>query len=78
MQTDAMPFLIEGASEPQRRRAAARDRRDVSAFDKLEIGRDADPSINSAAGFGTAVIESAWLAFYVITALRNVIASVAG
>jgi hypothetical protein len=47
-------------------------------FDKLEIGRDAHPRINSAAGFGPAVIASAWLAFYAIAAVRDVIATIAG
>jgi hypothetical protein len=75
---DALPLAVERAGEPQWRQAVARsaqDRRDVAEFAKCEIGRDAYPLINSGIGIGPAVVASAWLAFYVIAAIHNFIAS---
>ena len=73
--TDALPLTVERAGEPQWRQAVARsvqDRCDVSEFDKPEIGRDAFPPCNRG---GTAVVASAWLAFYVFAALHHFIAA---
>jgi hypothetical protein len=75
---DALPLAVERAGEPQWRQAVARsaqDRCDVAEFAKCEIGRDAYPLINSGIGIGPAVVASAWLAFYVIAAIHNFIAS---
>ena len=75
---DALPLAVERAGEPQWRQAVARsveDRWDVSEFDKCEIGRDAYPLINRGVGIGPAVVASAWLAFYVIAAIHDFIAS---
>jgi hypothetical protein len=75
---DALPQAMERAGEPQWRQAVARsvqDRCDVSEFDKCEIGRDAYPLINGGVGIGPVVVASAWLAFYVIAAIYDFIAS---
>jgi hypothetical protein len=75
---DTLPRAVERAAEPQWRQAVARsdqDRCDAREFDKCEIGRDAYPLINSGVGIGPVVVASAWLAFYVIAAIHNLIAS---
>ena len=72
---DALPLALERAGEPQRRQAVARsvqDRCDVSGSDKREIVRDASPPYNHR---GTVVVASVWLAFYVIAAIHEFIAS---
>ncbi len=72
---DALPLAVERAGEPQWRQAVApsvQDRRDVSEFDKREIGPEASPPYNHS---GTVVVASAWLAFYVIAAIHHFIAS---
>ena len=71
---DALPLDRERADEPKSRQAVAplvQDRRDVSAFDKLQIGRDGLPPYNHR---GT-VVASAWLAFYIIAAIHHLIAA---
>jgi hypothetical protein len=71
---DALPLALERSSEPPRRPAGARsaqDRCDVSEFDKFEIGREAYPPCNHA---GSAVMASAWLAFYVLAAIQHFVA----
>jgi len=74
---DALPLAVERAGEPQWRRAVARSVQacDVSEFDKPEIGRDAYPPNNGGVGIGPAVVASGWLAFYVIAAIHDFIAS---
>ncbi len=75
---DALPLAVERAGEPQWQQAVARsvqDRCDAREFDKCEIGRDAYPPINRGVGIGPAVVASAWLAFYVIAAIHDFIAS---
>ena len=72
---DALPLAVERAGEARWRQAVARsvqDRCDVSEFDKPEIGRDAFLPYNHR---GTVVVASAWLAFYVIAAIHDFIAS---
>ena len=72
---DALPLALERAGEPQRRQALARsvdDRCDVAESDRRETGRDASPPYNHS---GTVVVASAWLAFYVIAAIHDFIAS---
>ena len=64
---DALPLTLE----PQWRLAVARAvqaRRDVSKFDKCEIGREAYPHHNHR---GTVVVASAWLAIYLIIAIHH-------
>jgi hypothetical protein len=72
---DALPLALERAGEPQWRQAVARsaqDRCDVREFDKCEVGRDAYPAYDyREVGFGSAVVASIWLAFYVIAALHS-------
>ena len=73
--TDALPLTVERAGEPQWPQAVTRsvqDHCDVSEFDKSEIGRDAFPPYNHR---GTVVVASVWLAFYVIAAIHEFIAS---
>ena len=68
--TDALPLAPGRAGGRQRRRTAARsgqNRRDVSEFDKTEIGRDALASYNHG---GAMAVASAWLAIYVIAAIH--------
>jgi hypothetical protein len=70
---ETLPLDRERADEPKWRQAVARsvhDRRDVSAFDKLQIGRDGFPPYNHR---GTVVVASVWLAFYVIAAIHHFI-----
>jgi hypothetical protein len=82
---DALPLALQRAGEPRWRQAVAQqvaarqavaqsvqDRRDVSEFDKPEIGRDAIAPYNHG---GTVVVASAWLAFYVIAAIHHFVAS---
>ena len=72
---DALPLAVERAGEARWRQAVARsvqDRCDVSGSDKREIVRDASPPYNHS---GTVLVASAWLAFYVISALHNFLAS---
>jgi hypothetical protein len=70
---ETLPLDREHADEPKWRLAVARsvqDRRDVSAFDKPQIGRDGFPPHNHR---GTVVVASVWLAFYVIAAIHHFI-----
>jgi hypothetical protein len=70
---ETLPLDREHADEPKWRLAVARsvqDRRDVSAFDKPQIGRDGFPPYNHR---GTVVVASVWLAFYVIAAIHHFI-----
>jgi hypothetical protein len=72
---DAPPLALERVGEPQWRQAVARsvqDRCNVPEFDKPEIRRNASPPYNHR---GTVVVASVWLAFYVIAALHNFLAS---
>jgi hypothetical protein len=72
---DALPLAVERAGEARWRQAVARsvqDRCDVSESDKREIVRDASPPYNHR---GTVVVASVWLAFYVIAAIHEFIAS---
>jgi hypothetical protein len=70
----ALPLASERAGEPRWRPAAVRSvqgRRDVPEFDKCEVGRDAYPAYNHReVGIGPVFVASAWLAFYVIAAIR--------
>jgi len=70
---DALPLAVERAGEPPWLEALARPGQgggDVSEIDRTEIGRDA-----SALHGGTVVVASAWLAFYVVAAIHQFIAS---
>ena len=71
---DALSPVLERADESPWRRAVARpaqDRREVSRFDKCEIGREAYPLHDH----GPSVVwASAWLAFYVIVSIHYFIA----
>jgi hypothetical protein len=75
---DALPPALERADEPRWQRAAGspQNRRDVSEFDKCEIGRDAHPPRDHRALYprydhrAFVVVASAWLAFYVIAAIH--------
>ena len=72
---DALPEALERAGQPRWQHAAARsarDRCDGAEFDKREIGRDVSPPYDH---WGTIVVASAWLAFYVIAAIHAWIVS---
>ncbi len=72
---DALPIAVKHAGEPRWRQAVARsvqDRCDVPEFDKCEVGRDANPPYDPR---GLVVVASAWLAFYVIAAIHQFMAS---
>jgi hypothetical protein len=74
----ALPPALERADKPRWQRAAGstQNRCDVSEFDKCEIGRDAYPPYAHRAAYSpydhraVVVVASAWLAFYVIAAIR--------
>jgi hypothetical protein len=71
---NALPLAVERAGEPPWRRMLARParhRRDVSAFDQCDIGREAYPLSNRG---GTVVGASAWLVFYLIVAIHHFVA----
>jgi hypothetical protein len=75
---DTLPRAVERVAEPRWGQAVARsvqDRCDAREFDKCEIGRDAYPLINRGVCIGPIVVAIAWLAFYVIAAIHNLIAS---
>jgi hypothetical protein len=62
---DALPLIFERAGESRRRQAVARSiqcRRDVSEFDKPDIGRDGCPPGNRE---GTVIGAGAWLTFVI-------------
>ena len=68
--TDAFSPVSGRAGGRRWRQTAARsgqNRRDVSEFDKAEIGRDAFASYNHG---GVMAVASAWLAIYVIAAIH--------
>jgi hypothetical protein len=69
---DALPLTMAG--EPPWRQAevrSAQDRCDVSEFGKCEVGRDAYPAYDRGeVGIGSVFVATAWLAFYVITAIH--------
>jgi len=72
---DALPPALERADESAWRRAVARtaqDYREVSRFDKCEIGREAYPPNNHGQSLNWA---GAWLAFYVIVAIHHFMAA---
>jgi hypothetical protein len=72
---DALPLAVERSGEPQWRQPGARsveDRCDVSESDQRDIGRDASPPYDHR---GIVVVASAWLAFYVVAAIHDFIAS---
>ena len=72
---DALPRAMERAGEPRWRQAAAQsvqDRRDVSESDQRDVGRSASPPYDHR---GIVVVASGWLAFYVIAAIHQFIAS---
>ena len=72
---DALPQAMERAGEPQWRQAAPRsvqDRCDVSESDQRDVGQSASPPYDHS---GIVVVASAWLAFYVIAAIHDFIAS---
>ncbi len=76
---DALPLALERAGAPRWRQAAARSDQDLRAgreLDKCEAGRDAYPLYDNPCNHRGAVVwASAWLAFYVIAALHDFIAS---
>jgi hypothetical protein len=60
---DAVPLAVA---------RSVQDRRDVTEFDKREIGRDASAPYDHR---GLVAVAGAWLAFYVIAAIHDFIAS---
>jgi hypothetical protein len=72
---DALPPALERAGEPRWRQAVAQsvhDRRGVREVDKRETRQDACPPYDHR---GVVVAGSAWLAFYIIVAIHDLIAS---
>jgi hypothetical protein len=68
VRADAPPPAAELAREPRSRQTIVKPvqgRRDVSAVDKCQVGRDSDPPYDHR---GVVVVASAWLAFYIIAA----------
>jgi hypothetical protein len=72
---DALVLDRERADEAKPRQAMAssvQDRRDASALDEPQIGRDDLPPYNHR---GTIVVATIWFAFYVIVAIHHLIST---
>ena len=69
VRADASPPAAGPAREPRSRQTIVKPvqgrRRDVSEFDKCQVGRDSNPPYDHR---GVVVVASAWLAFYIIAA----------
>lgn len=86
-QAGALPLADECVREPRWREAVGQDRHELREVDKREIEPDAYRPCRTSCEvphtapapyepIGLVVVASAWLAFYIIAAVRDLIASI--